>query len=90
MMPRIQVKLKRVIRLKLLFLLQQNQFELKKNELNDKYPRIDEIPFDSNRKLMTTINDYDGISYVHTKGAIDGLLVKCTHYETAEGPQAIG
>jgi len=65
------------------------QFGIKKNELDNQYPRIDEIPFESNRKLMTTINNYNGTSYVHTKGAIDGLLVKCTQYETAEGPKPL-
>lgn len=66
-----------------------NQYGLNKNDLSDQHPRIDEIPFDSDRKLMTTVNAYDGISYVHTKGAIDGLLVKCTHYETSEGPKLL-
>lgn len=65
------------------------QFGLNKNELTNKYPRVGEIPFDSDRKLMTTINDYEGTSYAHTKGAIDGLVLKCTHYETAEGPQLL-
>lgn len=65
------------------------QFDIKKNELDDQYPRIDEIPFESSRKLMTTINNYGGTSYIHTKGAIDGLLLKCTHYETAEGPKPL-
>lgn len=66
------------------------QFDINKKELDDKYPRIDEIPFESDRKLMTTINDYDGTSYIHTKGAIDALLLKCTHYETAEGSKPLG
>lgn len=61
------------------------KFGIKKNDLDDQHPRIDEIPFESQRKLMTTINEYNGTSYIHTKGAIDGLLLKCTHYETADG-----
>ncbi len=38
------------------------------------FKRIDEIPFDSDRKLMTTINIIDGKSYSFTKGAVDNLL----------------
>ena len=61
------------------------QYGLKQDHLNEKYPRTDEVPFDSDRKLMTTVHTYGGISYFHTKGAIDGLLDKCTQYETADG-----
>ncbi|MFD1927743.1 cation-translocating P-type ATPase [Sporosarcina siberiensis] len=65
------------------------KFGISKNELDHQHPRMDEIPFESQRKLMTTINEYDGTSYIHTKGAIDGLLLKCTHYETAEGSKPL-
>lgn len=50
-----------------------------KDEMEKQYPRIGEIPFDSNRKLMSTIHSFpDGI-YVFTKGAPDVLLDRCTH-----------
>ena len=49
-----------------------------KNELNSLHKRINEIPFDSDRKLMTTVNSYDNTNYVFTKGAIDCLLNICT------------
>ena len=52
---------------------------LVKDELNKKYPRYAEIPFDSDRKLMSTINEIDGRLYVIVKGAVDvleGLCVK--------------
>ncbi len=46
----------------------------------DQIPRINEIPFDSERKLMTTVNK-EGESYiVYTKGGIDELLAKCDRY----------
>ena len=47
----------------------------------DTMPREDEIPFDSDRKLMTTVNNVNGKYIVYTKGGIDELLTKCTAYE---------
>ncbi len=49
-----------------------------KKEIESKMPRIAEIPFDSARKLMTIINEYDGKYSIITKGAPDVLLGKCT------------
>jgi len=49
-----------------------------KDDLEKKHKRIDEIPFESDRKLMTTVNKYDSEYYVMTKGAIDNLLKLCT------------
>ena len=43
-------------------------------------PRVKEIPFDSDRKLMTTVNKRDGKYYVFTKGGIDELLKICKGY----------
>ncbi|MBU5317493.1 cation-translocating P-type ATPase [Clostridium bornimense] len=48
-----------------------------KDELSVAYPRIEEIPFDSDRKLMTTVNKYSESYYSFTKGAIDNLLKIC-------------
>jgi len=48
-----------------------------KEDLERNHKRIDEIPFDSDRKLMTTVNTYDNKYYVLTKGAIDNLLRLC-------------
>jgi len=48
-----------------------------KDILEKTMPRISEIPFDSNRKLMTTINQVNGISRIMTKGAPDILLGRC-------------
>ena len=51
---------------------------LDKNELEGKYPRRGEIPFDSERKLMTTIHAWPGGGYrVCVKGAPDVLLRRC-------------
>lgn len=48
-----------------------------KNELYIEMPRINEIPFDSNRKMMTTIHRIGNKYRVITKGAPDVLLEKC-------------
>ena len=49
--------------------------------LEDKYKRVKEIPFDSDRKLMTTVHEYEGKYVAFTKGGIDELLNRCISYE---------
>ncbi len=46
----------------------------------DSMPRIAEIPFDSDRKLMTTVHEVNGKYIVYTKGAVDELLKRCNKY----------
>ena len=43
------------------------------------YVRVNEIPFDSNRKLMTTIHQHERDYVAYTKGAIEKVLALCTH-----------
>ena len=50
---------------------------LPKDELNKRYPRLSEIPFDSDRKLMSTINLIDGKKFVIVKGAVDVMESRC-------------
>ncbi len=50
---------------------------LPKDELNSTYPRLAEIPFDSDRKLMTTVNQMDGKIIVIVKGAFDMMAPRC-------------
>ena len=50
---------------------------MSKDDLNKKYPRLAEIPFDSDRKLMTTINRIDGKNIVIVKGAFDIMASRC-------------
>lgn len=45
-------------------------------ELKNRYPRISEIPFDSDRKLMSTVHNIDGKIMMFTKGALDSILPK--------------
>lgn len=47
--------------------------------------RIEEVPFDSNRKLMSTKYSLHGVSTVLTKGAVDVLLDRCTHIRDSYG-----
>jgi len=48
-----------------------------KEALNKKYPRLAEIPFDSDRKLMTTVHRMDGKIISITKGAFDVMADRC-------------
>ncbi len=50
---------------------------LPKDKLNKDHPRLGEIPFDSDRKLMSTINVIDGKNYVIVKGAVDMMESRC-------------
>lgn len=52
----------------------ENNFN--KNELEEKYPRVAELPFDSERKCMSTIHKRDKGYISFTKGAMDVLLDK--------------
>lgn len=49
-----------------------------KEELNRTYPRLAELPFDSDRKLMSTVNRMDGKNIVIVKGAFDMMAARCT------------
>ena len=57
-------------------------FGQNKDDLCSKYPRIAEIPFDSERKMMTTIHKVEGKYRIITKGAPDVLLSRCTKYKS--------
>lgn len=48
-----------------------------KQDITGKFPRIKEIPFDSNRKLMTTVNKINNKNIVIVKGAYDIITSKC-------------
>jgi len=49
--------------------------------LYNEMPRVDEIPFDSERKLMTTVHKVGDKFIVYTKGGVDELLNCCTSYK---------
>jgi Ca2+-transporting ATPase len=55
------------------------KFGFNKNVLETEHPRVGEIPFDSERKLMTTVHQLTAGEYaVYTKGGLDELLECCT------------
>ena len=51
-----------------------NKLDLHKGKLEQDAPRIDEYPFDSVRKMMSTQHQYNGKKLIFTKGAIDSIL----------------
>ena len=51
-----------------------NQFNMHKKDLEKATPRINELPFDSVRKMMTTLNNDNGNIIHYTKGALDSIL----------------
>lgn len=55
-----------------------HHFGLFKEELEKKCPRVEEIPFDSNRKMMTTVHLENNQRIAYTKGALDQILKKTT------------
>ena len=53
---------------------------INKTALEEKYPRVAEAPFDSLRKMMSTVHNVEGEIIQYTKGAPDEILKRCTHY----------
>jgi Ca2+-transporting ATPase len=51
-----------------------NRHNMEKRKLNDEFRRVGEKPFDSDRKLMSTLNEEGDHFRVHTKGAMDNIL----------------
>jgi len=61
-------------------------FGITKEDLSSRMPRVDELPFDSERKLMTTVHrDSRDTFRVASKGAVHVLADLCTHLYTSEG-----
>lgn len=66
-----------------------NQYGIKELEYRSEFPRIDEVPFDSDRKLMTTVHNIDNAKVSYTKGAIDQVLAKTKYIEEENGRRLI-
>lgn len=61
-----------------------NKLSLNKNDLKNASARIGEAPFDSGRKMMSTVHQTSEGIIQYTKGGMDVLLAKCTHYLKGE------
>ena len=72
-----------------LIFLAEDDFKLDQEELEEKYPREFEKPFDSDRKMMTTVHEIDGKIVAYTKGAIDEMVELCTKILTTNGEREI-
>ena len=57
-----------------------DKLSLNKNELKEKLPRCGEAPFDSGRKMMSTVHTADGSFVQYTKGAPDVIVDRCAYY----------
>ncbi|MGL5916910.1 MAG: cation-translocating P-type ATPase, partial [Culicoidibacterales bacterium] len=54
------------------------KFNQPENQVRAQYARIDELPFDSDRKMMSTVNTLDEQNFVFTKGGVDQILKRTT------------
>ena len=72
-----------------LLLLGRDYFKINQEELEYKYKRLFEEPFDSDRKRMTTVHNIDGIITAYVKGALDELLELCDTVLTSSGIRTI-
>lgn len=57
-----------------------HDLRLYKDELDEQYPRVGEAPFDSLRKMMSTLHSEEGKVYQYTKGACEMVLDRCTGF----------
>ncbi len=57
---------------------------LPKQQLEEQLPRVDEAPFDSSRKMMSTVHAWEGKFLQFTKGAPDEVLKRCDFYMDGE------
>lgn len=62
-----------------------SEYSKTEEEIRDSYKRLSEIPFDSDRKLMSTTHKINSSYRLITKGAVDVLLNRINHIETSEG-----
>ena len=61
------------------------EYQLDELKVREDYPRVGEIPFDSDRKLMSTVNKVENQYIMITKGALDVLISRMVKVQTSEG-----
>ena len=62
-----------------------HKYSLVDTEVRDSFPRLKEVPFDSDRKLMSTLHQIDSKYIMYTKGALDVLLDRTNLISTSDG-----
>ena len=72
----------------LALILYANKHQLNYEAIREKYPRLGEIPFDSDRKLMSTVHKIGEHYKMLTKGAVDVLIPKIREIKTMDGKRA--
>ena len=66
--------------LALIELAEKNGYSVKK--IRQDFPRLDEVPFDSKRKMMSTLHELNGKRKILVKGAPDILITRCNSYQS--------
>ena len=66
-----------------------HNFWVEETTYRAQHPRLGEIAFDSDRKLMSTLHKLDGVYTLCTKGAMDVLLSRSVSIMTKDGPRPI-
>lgn len=66
-----------------------HKFSLDETSIRNEFKRLSEIPFDSDRKLMSTLHNFDNKYLMFTKGAFDVLLDRIKYIKTSEGIKEI-
>ncbi len=67
-----------------------SKYDINKSDFEKINKRLSELPFDSSRKLMSTINEYKGGKIAFVKGAVDVLISKCTKVLDNGSEKALG
>lgn len=62
---------------------------LDENVMRNALSRVEEVPFDSDRKMMSTKYKMHGVSHILTKGALDVILDRCINIATKDGVRPI-
>ncbi|GAB6169076.1 cation-translocating P-type ATPase [Clostridium carnis] len=66
-----------------------HKFSLDELNVRNEFNRLSELPFDSDRKLMSTLHSFDGKCLMFTKGAFDVLLDRVKYIKTSSGVHEI-
>ena len=63
--------------------------KIDENDIRKSLERIEEVPFDSDRKMMSTKYKMHGVNHILTKGALDVILDRCISIATKDGVRPI-